>query len=57
MVTLLKRGPVVSVRVWDSEVLRYEDPDPLSGGRIALGTQNNGVIIPRVTIYGCPQPL
>ncbi len=52
LVTLSKIGPVVSVKVWGYEVLRYEDPKPLEGGRIAIGTNRNGITIPRITIYG-----
>ncbi|MCD6360175.1 MAG: DUF1080 domain-containing protein, partial [Armatimonadetes bacterium] len=56
-VTLVKRGGIISVRAWDNEILRWEDPDPLEGGRVSLGTDHNGVIIPRVTIYGRPASL
>ena len=52
LVTLRKIGPVVSVKVWGYEILRYEDPEPLEGGRIAIGTDHNGITVPRITIYG-----
>jgi len=51
LVTLSKIGAVVSVKVWGYEVLRYEDPEPLAGGRIAIGTDRNGITVPRITIY------
>lgn len=52
LVTLSKIGPVVSVKIWGYEVLRYEDPEPLAGGQVALGTVRNGITVPRITIYG-----
>ncbi len=52
LVTIVKDGATVSVRVWDREVLSYTDDDPLTGGRVRLGTENNGIIVPRVTIWG-----
>jgi hypothetical protein len=33
-------------------VLSYTDPDPLPGGSVALGSYNNGLMFPRVTVYG-----
>jgi hypothetical protein len=52
LVTLVKTGPTVSVRVWDNEVLSFTDENPLDGGSVAFGTEENGVIVPRVTVYG-----
>ncbi len=54
LVTLVKRANVVSVNVWDREILRYEDPEPFEGGYISLGTHHNGIIVPRVSIYALP---
>jgi hypothetical protein len=54
LMTLARHGNVVSVSVWDNEILRYEDPDPLPGGYISLGTHHNGIIIPRISIYAQP---
>jgi hypothetical protein len=54
LVTLVKRGAELSVRVWDRDVLRYEDPDPLGGGYVAFGTEENGIIVPRITTWGRP---
>jgi len=54
LVTLAKDGNVVSVNVWDREILRYEDAEPLDGGYISMGTHHNGILIPRITIYAEP---
>lgn len=54
LVTLVKSGATISVRVWDREVLSFTDPDPLPGGFLAMGTEHNGITVPRVTIYGRP---
>lgn len=51
LVRLVKSGPTLSVRVWDSEVLSYTDPEPLEAGSFFMGTERNGIIIPRVTVY------
>ena len=50
--TIHRRGPEVQLWVWDTLLLKYTDPQPLPGGRIALGTMRNGIVVPRVTIYG-----
>ncbi len=52
LVTLVKTGPELSVRVWDNEVLSYTDDDPLESGSVGFGTSENGVIVPRITVYG-----
>lgn len=52
LVTLVKSGATISVRVWDQEVLSFTDPEPLEGGFVAMGTEHNGITVPRVTIYG-----
>ncbi|MEI6501767.1 MAG: hypothetical protein WCP21_12170, partial [Armatimonadota bacterium] len=53
--TVHKRGRKLSLWAWDSLVMEWDDPQPLSGGHIALGTEKNGVLIPRVTIFGTQQ--
>ncbi len=52
LVTLLKSGPTISVRVWDREVLSYTDDEPIEGGFVSFGTSHNGIIVPRITVYG-----
>lgn len=47
-----KRGPRISAWVWDVPVLEYDDAQPINAGRIVIGTRDNGIMIPRVTIYG-----
>ncbi len=46
-----KLGAVISLWVGDQQVLSWEDPDPLPGGRLGVWTEDNAVMIPRVTIY------
>jgi hypothetical protein len=46
-----KTGNTISYYVDRELALRYQDPNPLSGRRIALWTCGNGVIIARATIY------
>jgi len=48
----VKRGNVVSLEWEGAELLRYEDPEPIAGGHVAIGTYDNGVMIPKATIYG-----
>ncbi len=52
LITLDKRGPTISVRVWGEEVFEYTDEQPIAGGRISVGTEHNGITVPRVTVYG-----
>ncbi|GEM_PF-4034970 len=52
LVTLVKTGPTISVRLWDREVMSYTDPEPLDSGRVSVGTQQNGITVPRITTYG-----
>jgi hypothetical protein len=40
------------VRLWDREVMSYTDPDPLDSGRVSVGTEQNGITVPRITVYG-----
>jgi hypothetical protein len=46
-----KQGATIRVWVGDQCILSWEAPDPLAGGRVAVWTQDNAVMIPRVTIY------
>ena len=50
--TIKRRGPEVALWVWDTPILSWNDPQPLPGGRVAIGTMRNGVVVPRVSIYG-----
>lgn len=54
LVTLVKEGATISVRVWDREVLSFTDKEPIAGGKISVGTERNGITVPRVTVYGTP---
>jgi len=53
--TIGKRGSTVTLCCYGQPVLTYDDPDPINGGYVSMGTQQNGIIVPRVTIYGTPQ--
>jgi hypothetical protein len=46
-----KQGAALHVWVGDQRILSWEDPDPLPGGRLAVWTADNAVMVPRVTIY------
>jgi len=46
-----KRGPLIGLWVGDQQILSWHDPDPLPGGRVGIWTEDNGIMIPRVTIY------
>jgi hypothetical protein len=48
---VLKQGAKVTLLYEGQPVLSYTDPDPLPGGRISLGAYDNGIMIPRVTVY------
>jgi hypothetical protein len=52
LVSAVKRGSVVSLEWEGNELLRYDDPSPLEGGHVALGTRDNGILTPKVSIYG-----
>ncbi len=54
LVTLLKTGPTISVRLWDREIFSFTDPDPIDSGRVSVGTDRNGITVPRITVYGEP---
>mgnify|MGYP000849816080 CR=1 FL=1 len=47
-----KRGATIQLLYWGHVVMEYTDPEPLESGRVSLGTDNNGIIIPRLTVYG-----
>ena len=47
-----KRGPKITAWVWDAKILEYDDTQALDAGRILIGTRDNGIMLPRVTIYG-----
>ena len=50
--TMRKRGNKIYLWAWDVKVLEYEDPEPLNSGRIAVGTYQNGILVPRITVFG-----
>jgi hypothetical protein len=50
-VTAEKIGNVVSLYVDNQLALRYTDPQPLAGRRIALWTRDSGMMVARATIY------
>jgi len=54
LVTLAKSGPTVTVYMWDREVLSFTDPEPIKEGRVSIGTEKNGITVPRITVYGRP---
>ena len=49
-VRIEKIGNRISLSVDDKHLLSYEDPDPLTGDRVALWTQNNGIMLARVLV-------
>lgn len=52
---VVKRGGEVSLLCHGQPVLSYTDPDPLPGGTVSIGTYDNGIMVPRVTVYGMGQ--
>jgi hypothetical protein len=50
-VRAIKRGGDLYLFFDNALVLQAHDPDPLPGGRVALWTFDNGIMIPRVKIY------
>lgn len=50
-VRVAKVGKVVTLEFEGRPVLRYEDPEPLAEGYVGLWSRNNGILVPRVTIY------
>jgi hypothetical protein len=47
-----KRGNEIALLCQGQPVLTYTDPDPLLGGTVSLGTYDNGLMFPRVTVCG-----
>jgi len=41
------------IRLWvdDQAVLSWQDPDPLTGGRVGIWTNDNAIMVPRATIF------
>jgi len=56
-VRMSRLGNVVACDFERRPVFRWEDPDPLPGGYVGLWTQNSGLLIPRVTIWGSEEAL
>ncbi|MBI3920661.1 MAG: hypothetical protein HY318_04520 [Armatimonadetes bacterium] len=48
--TAEKIGKTVRLLFDGQPLLTYNDPDPLPGGYVGLWTENNGILVPRVTI-------
>jgi hypothetical protein len=46
-----KDGNEIRLWVGDQRILDWHDPNPLPGGRLAVWTKDNGIMIPRVTVY------
>lgn len=46
-----KQGTRVALWVGDQKVLAFDDPNPLAGGRIGIWTEDNAIMVPRVTIF------
>lgn len=47
-----KLGGEITLLCQGQPVLTYTDPNPLPGGTVSLGTYDNGIMFPRVTVYG-----
>ncbi len=54
--TIRKRGARIALWVWDTLVLEWEDPEPLTSGAVTVGTFNNGILVPRVSIFAKRKP-
>jgi hypothetical protein len=50
--TVRKLGNQVALLCRGQVVLSFTDPDPLPGGTVSLGAYDNGLMFPRVTVYG-----
>jgi len=46
-----KEGATVRVRIENQLVLTWTDPAPLEAGQAAIWTQDNGIMVPRVSVY------
>lgn len=49
--TAARLGNEITLEFDGQPLLHYHDPDPLPGGYVALWTEANGIVIPRVTLY------
>jgi len=50
-VRVARIGARVEMHFEGRPVLRYDDPDPLPGGYVGIWSKDNGILVPRVTIY------
>lgn len=55
-VQMVKRGNVIECYYQDRLALRFEDDNPISEGRIAMWTVNNGFVISRARILDASAP-
>jgi len=46
-----RQGSRVALYVEGQQVLAYNDPNPLPGGYAGIWTENNGILLPRITLY------
>jgi hypothetical protein len=54
LIRLVRRGSELKVLLWDREVISYTDEEPLESGSVMVGTENNGITVPRITVYARP---
>ena len=52
LVSAARRGNLLTVSWEGHEILRAEDPSPLEQGHAAIGTFDNGIMVPKMTIFG-----
>ena len=50
-VRIEKRDATLTLRVEEQPILSWTDPDPLQEGYAGIWTRDNGILLPRVTIY------
>ncbi len=46
-----RHGRRVQLFVEGQLILQFEDPNPLPGGYMSVWTRNNGIMLPRITLY------
>ena len=46
-----RQGGAIRLWVGDQGILSWEDPEPLPGGRLGIWTEDNAIMVPRVTVY------
>ena len=46
-----RQGGAIRLWVGDQGILSWEDPEPLPGGRLGIWTEDNSIMVPRVTVY------